>query len=156
MSRRNTYPLRSLLPALLCALLAALAGCVNGDTGALPNTGGPHNLELTDSGGRVVMTAELQWPEGELTPGRNFTGLWRPLAVAKTVPQDWTLNPEGYAKYHAEIASASTSFDLSFGNADNNVFLLGTESNGVYTGQWLKSTLTGATVMGNFTLKTGQ
>ncbi len=133
--------------------LALLPGCQRIGPAAPPIQPGVHNLILEDTAGRIVLTADFHWPVGILTPGRNFTGEWQPAEVAPGVPQPWGLGSRTPVAYHAEIAAEGISVNLSFGHADDNVYLLGRETGGVFTGSWSRSTLAGSRVLGNFTLR---
>jgi hypothetical protein len=154
MPRLFVRPLRFALAALLAGICTLAPACVH--QGETPiSTTLSHNLILKDTVGNVVLAADFDWPGGALTPGRNFTGQWHPVWMSSAVRGFFTFTPDNSAKYHAEIASQNMSVDLTFGNADTNVFLLGTEANGAFTGQWSRTTLTGSQVLGNFTLRTG-
>ena len=73
------------LRCLGLALAVLLTGCA-GPALKNPTAG---NLQLRNPAGKVVMTAEFDFPQGAITPGKNFTGRWKPLEVAPEVPKAW-------------------------------------------------------------------
>jgi hypothetical protein len=137
---------------LLAGLLALLAACVA--THDVPySTAMARDLILYDAQGQVVLCADFHWPDDPLTPGRNFAGQWSAAWMSRSLRGLVTFGPDRTASYHAEMAAENMSVDLSLGQVDNNLFLVGTQTGGVFTGQWFQSGLTGNKPMGKFTLR---
>ncbi|HVU37043.1 MAG TPA: hypothetical protein VHC95_01805 [Opitutales bacterium] len=140
---------------LAVILLSLLASCRSPAPRSLSEADCPDcNLVLRNYGGRVVMLARFELPREPLTPGKNFLGAWYPMEADAQVPHVWKANEQGAVKYHAEIAAEDMSVDLTFGDADDNLYLLGHPENGHYAGVWYHGTATGAQTMGDFTLRT--
>lgn len=154
---RPIYPMAKMTHVCVCLLLAGVLALLPAcrTTGEVPySTALARDLILYDSNGRVVLCADFQWPQGLLTPGRNFAGKWYPAWMASRVRGWWTLGPDNAAAYHAEMAAENMSVDLSLGQqVDENVFLVGRQAKGMFTGKWYLAGQHGAQAMGRFTLR---
>ena len=105
------------------------------------------NLILRDRAGGVVATGDLRLP-GELPPvGRSFEGQWRLRTSRGTFPAQAVRS----GKYAGTVQEHGVSIDLNPGVADNNVWLVGSVSNGSLRGKWQHATFMGAKEMGSFT-----
>lgn len=151
----RTPPPRSLPGLALMIFIGLLAGCSSPAPPSLNAADHPEcNLVLRNYAGRVVMLARFELPKEPLLPGKNFVGAWHPVEVAAEVPRVWQADGQGDVRYHAEIAAEDMSVDLTFGEADDNLYLLGHPENGYYAGVWYHGTEKGAQTMGDFALHT--
>ncbi len=148
---------------LVWALGLVLAGCVNGPTDEHP-VGIADNLRLMDANGQLVLAGRFDWPDGVVKPGQNFTGRWLPEFTytkdERVFPRAWEAGADGWVKYHAEVASENMSVNLTFGQADNNLFLVANQYDDpasayhqAFRGKWYYTTLAGMKEMGTFELR---
>ncbi len=110
------------------------------------NAGG--KLEFRDHTGKIVATGKLQLPDPLPAHGQAFVGRWQLISAKASFPT----NSIQSGTFRGFVNERGLSINLNPNDADNNVELTSSRTNGSLSGTWSLSTIAGAKNMGSFTV----
>lgn len=108
---------------------------------------GSSNLLIRGAAGGVVATGDLRLPDQLPPVGQSFQGRWQLRSSKGAFPTDAVKS----GRYTGTVHKHAVQIDLNPPVKDNNVWLVGSVSNGTLSGKWQHAAYAGATDMGSFT-----